>query len=318
MADSVSLLLSDMLKCKIRRLKEATMNRPFRINWLVMLAVVVASVALISSASQAIAETTLEKIKKQGYIYMGFANERPFSYAEPDGTLVGVDVEILRYIMNKMEIKEIKGGLTTFGGLIPGLKANRFDLVSSAIYIKPDRCKQVAFAEPTYIVGDTVIIKKGNPKGIHSYLDVVKDPSIIIGYPIGGTGVSDKALAMGVKKDQMIGFADGPTAFAAVKTGRVHGYATSALIGRAQLRELNDPELDEAKPFAQPVIKGKVAYGVCSFAVRKEDIDLLNEINKHLLEFRGTPEYIAILEKFNLSKDDLPTTETTAKVCAGE
>ena len=50
-----------------------------------------------------------------------------------------------------------------------------------------------------------------------------------IGYPTGGTGPSDNAKAMGVKDDQLIDFPGSPTGFAAVKEGRVDGYATLAM-----------------------------------------------------------------------------------------
>jgi polar amino acid transport system substrate-binding protein len=269
------------------------------------------------TSDMATAETALERVKKQGYLRMGFANETPFGYATPEGKLVGIDVEILNQILGKMGVKEIDGGLTTFGGLIPGLRAKRFDLVSSAIYIKPDRCKQVAFAEPLYILGDAIIVPKGNPKKIHSYKDVAGDSALKIGYPTGGTGVSDNAKAMGVKDSQLIGFPDGPTGFAAIKAGRIDGYATTAMVGETQLREMKDPGLERAQPFEQPIVDGKIRYGVASFAVRTEDTDLLAEINKHLLTLRESPEYLAILQKYGMSVADLPKGESTAKLCAG-
>jgi polar amino acid transport system substrate-binding protein len=147
-------------------------------------------------ASTARAESTLERIKDQGYLRMGFANENPFSYATSEGKLAGIDVDILNHILADMGVKEIDGGLATFGGLIPGLLAKRFDLVSSAVYIKPDRCAQVAFAEPLYVQGDAIVVAAGNPKSIHSYSDVAADPTIKIGYPSGATGLSDNAKAM--------------------------------------------------------------------------------------------------------------------------
>jgi polar amino acid transport system substrate-binding protein len=85
-----------------------------------------------------------------------------------------------------------------------------------------------------------------------------------------------------------------------------------------QLREMKDPGVERADPFEQPVADGKIRYGVTSFAVRLEDKDLLDEINGHLLAFRGTPEYLAILEKYGLTKADLPPEGmTTADICAG-
>lgn len=265
------------------------------------------------------AETTLERITSQGYMRIGFANETPFSYATAEGKLAGVDIDILNHILGEMGIDEVDGGLTTFGGMIPGLQARRFDLVTSAIYIKPDRCAQVAFAEPLYTLGDAIIVQRGNPHDLHSYKDVAADPSLKVGYPTGGTGVSDNARAMGVEDDQLIGFPDGPSGFAAVKAGRIAGYATTSMVGETQLRELQDPELERATPFEQAVNEdGSIRYGIASFAVRKQDEALLDEINKHLMAFRGTPEYIEILEKYGLTEDDLPSDEmTTAKVCGG-
>ena len=282
----------------------------------VMVSVMVVCCVLILGMQSGYTQTTLEKIKTRGSIVVGYSNETPFAYAKTDGTLVGADVEILDYIMKKMGVGKMEGGLTEFGSLIPGLLAKRFDLITSAIYIKPDRCKQVAFSEILYIVGDTIVVPKGNPKNIHSFRDVVANPKIKLGMPTGGTGMSDKAIAMGVKPEQFVMFPDLPSGFAAVLAGRVDGYLTTGMTGETQLRAMNDPRLERAAPFEQAVIDGKVAYGIIGFAIRLEDTDLLAEINKHLLAFRGTPSYIAILEKYAMTKDDLPTTETTAKACS--
>lgn len=279
---------------------------------------VAAAVIGSALAYPAMAASTLERVKEQGYLRMGFANETPFSYATPEGTLAGVDVDILNNILNKMGISEIDGGLTTFGSLIPGLQAGRFDLVSSAIYIRPDRCAQVSFVEPLYILGDTIIVPAGNPKGIHSYADVAANPELKIGYPTGGTGITGNAEAMGVSPDQMIGFPDGPSGFEAVKAGRIDGYATTSMVGQTQLNTLQDPALERAEPFEQAVVDGEIKYGIASFAVRKTDEDLLAEINKHLLEMRGKPEYMEILAKYGMTAADLPDPElTTAKICEG-
>ncbi|MBV9786283.1 MAG: ectoine/hydroxyectoine ABC transporter substrate-binding protein EhuB [Acidisphaera sp.] len=271
----------------------------------------------VATTNHASAQGTLEQGRTQGYLRLGFANEAPFSYATSEGNLAGVDVEILNTLLKGIGIPEVQGGLTTFGSLIPGLRARRFDIVASGIYIRPDRCRQVAFGEPLYVVGDAVVVRSGNPRGIHSYADVAHDPSIHIGYPTGGTGVSGNAKAMGVRDDQLIGFADGPTGFAAVKAGRIDGYATTAIVGEEQLRAANDPALERATPFAQPVVDGKVQVGVTSFAVRPEDKDLLAELNRHLAELKATPEYLEILERNGLSRVELPTDWTTARACSG-
>lgn len=258
----------------------------------------------------------LERIQSQGYIRVGFSNETPFAFAQPDGTLAGVDIEILQKIVNELNVPELDGGLTKFSSLIPGLIANRFDLITSAIYIKPDRCAQVAFGEPMYLVTDAVVVPAGNPKNIHSFIDVAGDPDFKLGMPAGGTGMSDKAAALGVKQEQFVLFQDLPSGFAALQSGRIDGYLTTGMTAETQLRAMNNPRLERAVPFEQPVIDGKIAYGVVSFALRKEDQDLLQQINQKLLKIRGTPQYVEILVKYGMSAADLPTDETTEKICA--
>jgi polar amino acid transport system substrate-binding protein len=264
------------------------------------------------------AESTLEKIKDQGSIRLGFANENPFSYTTAKGELAGVDVDILRHILADMGVQEIEGGLTTFGDLLPGLQEGRFDLVASAIYIKPERRAVAAFGEPLYIQGDGIVVVAGNPKNIHGYADVAADPTIKLGYPTGGTGPSDNAKAMGVSEGQLIDFPDTATGFAAIKEGRVDGYATVGMNIEMALREMKDPELERADPFEQPVVDGKVRYGITSFAVRLDDQDLLDALNQRLLAFRGTPEYLTILQKHGMTAAELPPADmTTAEICAG-
>lgn len=216
-----------------------------------------------------------------------------------------------------MGIKDLDGGLTNFGGLIPGLVAKRFDLVTSAIYIRPDRCKQVAFGEPFYVLGDAIAVAKGNPKNLHSYADIAADPSLKLANTAGGTGLRDNAKALGVKDEQIVTIPDDASGYAAVKAGRADAYVNVAIILETQLRNLKDDTVERAHPFEQPVVDGKPRYGIASFAVRLDDQDLLAELNTRLVAFRDTPEYAALMDKYALTKDDaVQPGMTTAKACA--
>src|SRR5690606_1898152 len=72
----------------------------------------------VAIGGTAMAQDTLQKIKDQGYIRIGFANEAPYGYATPDGKLTGESPEVARAILEKMGITEIDGVLTEFGSLI--------------------------------------------------------------------------------------------------------------------------------------------------------------------------------------------------------
>lgn len=284
-------------------------------NVLSKMAVGMGLIAAMVCATPALAGDTLERVKQQGYVAIGYANEAPFSYKDLSGAVVGVDVEVLQALLKRMGIPEIRASFTNFGSLIPGLKAKHFDVVAAAMYITPERCKQVAFTEPMYILGDTIVVPKGNPKQVHSYEDVAKDPTFRLGTAIGGSGVNEKAKALGVQDSQLVGFNDNPSGLEAIKAGRIDGFAATALIAEAQLAALGDGSLERAEPFKQPVIDGKVQYGIPGFALRPEDSDFVAALNKEFESFRTAPEYLAILAKYGITKSDLPNGETVAKIC---
>src|SRR5262247_4556589 len=125
--------------------------------------------ASIIGIGKAFAETTLEKAKSQGYIRVGFANEAPYGYATPDGKLTGEAPEVAKAVLAKIGIPQVDGVLTEFGSLIPGLKAGRFDIIAAGMFINPKRCAEIAFSEPSYGIGQAMLVKKGNPKNIKDY-----------------------------------------------------------------------------------------------------------------------------------------------------
>ena len=55
--------------------------------------------------------STLDRAIEQGYITVGFANEKPYAYKEANGELTGEAVEIARVILERLGIKEMRGSL---------------------------------------------------------------------------------------------------------------------------------------------------------------------------------------------------------------
>jgi polar amino acid transport system substrate-binding protein len=72
-------------------------------------------------------------------------------------------------VLKKMGYENIEPVQTEWGGLIPGLNANRFDIVTGGMNILASRCENIAFSEPMAKVGDGFIVAPGNPKGIGDY-----------------------------------------------------------------------------------------------------------------------------------------------------
>jgi polar amino acid transport system substrate-binding protein len=141
---------------------------------------------------------TVEEVKEQGYIRAATANEVPYSYMQPDGTSAGIGPDVANAVLKSMGIEEVNWTVTPFGTLIPGLKARRFDFAAAEQNISPERCKQVAFTEPNSSYGEGLLVKKGNPKGLTTYADIAKDPSLTVAVVSGANNV-DFLRAVGVR-----------------------------------------------------------------------------------------------------------------------
>jgi polar amino acid transport system substrate-binding protein len=260
------------------------------------------------------AQGTFDRIKKEGVVRVGFANEAPWSYAKPDGTIAGADYELAELVFKKLGIPNLEGVLAKFGSLIPGLQANRFDVVVAGFYIRPARCEQVAFSEPTIAVGDAIIVKAGNPKRINSYKSVVDNSSIKLAGVVGAA-TAKNAIAAGVPEDRVIMFPDYVSQVAALKAGRVDGALQTAISAETTVRSANDPTIERALPFEQPVINSKPTINYAGFAFRPGDKDLLTAFNQVLVPTLGSAEHVEILKKYFVSPNEIPNVVTTAQLC---
>jgi ABC-type amino acid transport substrate-binding protein len=69
---------------------------------------------------------------------------------------------------------------TEWGGLIPGLQAGRFDIITGGMNILAARCENVAFSEPMARIGDGFLVPAGNPKGIGNYDDIRESGAVMV------------------------------------------------------------------------------------------------------------------------------------------
>lgn len=272
-----------------------------------------AALALLGvTSTTAMAESTLERVKSNGFIRVGFANEAPFGFASPDGKLTGESPEVAKAVLARMGINQVDGVLTEFGSLIPGLKAGRFDIIAAGMFINPQRCAEVNFSEPSYGIGQSLLIPKGNPKDIQDYASIQANPDLKLAVMAGAVEVG-YAKDAGVGMKQLVMLPDQSSLVAAVQSGRADAAALTAL-SIANMAQRGEG-VEATKPFGE--VAGKSVKGHGGFGFRKEDTDLLEAFNAELKKFIGSPEHIALVEPFGFGKDYLPN-KTTAELCTGE
>jgi polar amino acid transport system substrate-binding protein len=269
-------------------------------------------VAAALAGAPAIAQTTLEEAKANGYIRVGFANEAPFGFATPEGQLTGEAPEVAKAVLAKMGITEVDGVLTEFGSLIPGLKAGRFDIIAAGMFVNPARCNEIAFSEPSYGIGQAMLVPAGNPKGIADYSTFAENGDLKLAVMAGAVegGYANDA---GVGLTQIVSLPDQASLVAAVQAGRADAAALTALSIADMASKAEGVE--STKPFGEVAEKSVKGHG--AFGFRKENTDLVEAFNAELGAFLGTPEHIALVEPFGFGADYLPN-KTTAELCAGE
>lgn len=258
---------------------------------------------------------TLEKAKDEGYITVGFAGENPYAYRDEDGELTGEAVEIARTILSRLGIEEMKGELTEFGGLIAGLEAKRFDMITAGMFINPERCEAVAFADPEYSIGEGLAVISGNPLGLNSYKAIADNKEAKVAVMTGAVEIG-YLEANGVTESQMVLVPDQNAAISALQSGRADAMTMTGPALQSRLDEAGDSNLERVMDFEQPMVDGESVRGYGASAFRDEDTELRDAFNAELAKMKENGELLQILQQFGFTEQELPGDVTAAQLCS--
>lgn len=103
------------------------------------------------------------------------ANYAPFESKAPDGSLVGFDIDLGNAICVELKA-ECKWVESDFDGLIPGLRANKFDGILSSMTVTPVRKKAVDFTNELFSGPTSYVYKKGS--GLSADVESLKGKSV--------------------------------------------------------------------------------------------------------------------------------------------
>ncbi|MFJ9029344.1 ectoine/hydroxyectoine ABC transporter substrate-binding protein EhuB [Streptomyces sp. NPDC102274] len=253
---------------------------------------------------------TLARLKSQRTVRLGIAGEAPYGFIDDQGDFTGEAVELAKVIFKRLGIGAVQPVATDFSSLIPGLNSQQFDVVSAGMYINKERCAQVIFADPEYQMLDSFIVRKGNPKGLHSYQDVVRTKAKIA----TGTGYAeiDYAISAGVPEKELVILQDPVAGLNAVESGRVDVFAGTALTGRDVVKKSSKAET--TKPFA-PIVDGEKKIDGGGFAFRPTDSELRDAFNVEIHKMKKSGELFRILKPFGFTEAEM-TTLTAEELCA--
>lgn len=258
---------------------------------------------------------TFEQIKERGQIRIAVANEIPYGYVDLNGQAKGAGPDVAREIMKRLGIDKIEWITTSFSSLIPGLRADHFDMVAAEMAILPERCKQVLFSEPNTSYGEGLLVASGNPQDLHSYQDFAdSDHKVAI---MAGADQLEMLQALGVSEDRMVTISNNADAISTVSTGRAAAYAATSLTVSELAKQSN--RVEAAANFTDPIINGEPVRSWGGFTFSLDSQDLRDAVSEELAKFKQTDEWKQILSTYGFSDTDASesTSRTTEQLCAG-
>ncbi|MFI9046662.1 ectoine/hydroxyectoine ABC transporter substrate-binding protein EhuB [Streptomyces sp. NPDC053427] len=251
----------------------------------------------------------LERLKAKGSVTLGLAGEQPYGYIGEDGKMTGSAPTIAKVIFKRLGVPKVEPFPTDFGSLIIGLNSQQFDVVAAGMYINPERCAKVIFADPEYQMLDAFIVPKGNPKKLHSYKDIARTGAKMatgVGYAEIGYGEEAGVKNITTLPDQLAGLL-------AVEQGRVDVFVGTAVTVRNVVRQSKSTKV-EATAEVTPYVKGKPVIDVGGFAFRTPETNLRNAFNRELHKMKKSGELLELMRPFGFTKDQM-TTITAKEKC---
>ena len=270
--------------------------------------VAAAAAALTASFGTSFADE-LDTLRKQGTARLAISNEPPWTAMSPDGKASGAGPDLTRAVLQKLGIKDVSASVADYGAMIPGLQANRFDVVDAGLLMKPERCRAVAYSQPDLCDAEALAVKKDNPRHILTYADVGKDGSAKLGV-CGGCVEERYALQAGVPRERAVVVPDEQSGLKMLQDGRIDAYALPALSIHALLEKAKDAGLQEIVPVKDTPI------ACAGAAFRKQDVALRDAYDKVLATMKADGEFAKIIEPYGFSAK-LAMSSTRAQLCGG-
>jgi polar amino acid transport system substrate-binding protein len=224
---------------------------------------------------------------EQKTITIATSNDAPFSFTDQaSGELKGIDGDMIKAIADKKGWK-IKVFTSEYATLIAALNAKKADVIVDAMYITDERKKQINFTDPWYTEGEAMVVPADST--LASREDVK-------GKVLGAqTGTVFKELVDSLGGSQVKLFDSQASLLAAVENKQVEAVFTdSAVVGYSLVQKPN-PKLKLVTPYT-PFYPGIIGAGV-----RKDDTQLLQDLNSGLADLKKSPQYLEILKKYGLT-----------------
>lgn len=216
---------------------------------------------------------TLEELKQAGELVIATSPDfPPFENLQADGSVAGIEIDILNLICEKLGIKlTIKQ--MEFESVVPGVQVGKFDMGVSGISITPSRQKNVLFTDPYCLAAQAIVVPAGSPITCKADLDG-KKVSVQ-----SGTTAEQFCMAEGY---DVLSFNANTDAELAAVSGKVDAWVIDDLTAADMVKVYN-----EDNPDALVILDEAMTTEPYAFAMPfgyEEIVDEINSILQELLD----------------------------------
>ncbi len=214
----------------------------------------------------------------------------PFSFVQPNGELAGFDIDIAKALGEAMGA-EVTLVAQDFDGIIPALLAKKYDAIVASMSITEERKQKVDFSKKYYQTPAKFVCKKGAMATFSR--EAIKGKSV----GVQRATIHDKYLTDNYGSDVEIKrYGTQDEAYLDIVAGRVNMLlADSVALSDGFLKkpegkdyQFIGPDLDDPKWFGNGA----------GIAIRKEDKDLAEALNKAIDTIRANGTYKKIQDKY--------------------
>jgi polar amino acid transport system substrate-binding protein len=226
---------------------------------------------------------------KASYI-VGIDAEYPnFTFIDKDGNAVGFDVESAKWIAEKQGF-DVTFQPVAWDSIIPALQAGKIDMVYAGMTITDERKEKVNFSIPYWTINQDVAAREGSS----TTLDDVLAGNAVIGTQRGCTAaiwVEDNLIEAGkMSAENLKQYDNTPLAVNDLETGRIDAVMYDDLVLK---------DIISGKPVK--IIGSVETNEQFGIAVRKDDTELLDELNAGLEKLMNDPYWEELKEKYNMA-----------------
>lgn len=261
-------------------------------------------------ATGAGADPLSDRINAGEPIRLGFATAIPWAYPGDGGEPLGFVNALTLVVLEEMGITNYETSVNEWSGLIPGLQANRYDIITGGMYILKSRCENINFSDPIGLFGDAFLVPAGNPKNIHTYQDIKSTGARLV--TGAGFNTVEAAKKEGVPESQMMLVAGEVEILAAMKAGRADA-AVQTFFGAKEHVDKTDGKFEVTDPGKLPIwTQNWVGIGM-----RKADTDFLAAFNTAMAKVIGGEAWMTAVAPYGYTEFQLPGADaSTGFACA--